>query len=812
MSFLTQDLRYALRALRQKPSFALVVTLTLALGMGANTAIFSVVNAVLLTPLPYGDPDRVAMIWSRWKGWDKTWVSEAEVIDYEERAKSFEKVGAWSTQSVNLTGEGEPERVSSAAVSAALFPALGVSPVLGRSFTTEEDTPGADAVAILGHGLWERRYGSRPNIVGEKIQVDGRSRTIVGVMPDRFMLPIDYQEEGATELFVPLAMNRNAPSRGSHGLFAAGRLSPGASIAQATAELRRVTAQLTQDGQYHPNMRFEAFAVSVTDEVAGRVRPALLVLLAAVSFLLLIACANVANLFLARAEGRQREIAVRTALGAGRGRLVRQLLTESTVMGFLGGALGLALAYGGTAILRVWSPPNVPRLGEVTVDGRVLAFTFLAAAVTGILFGLVPALKASRFELTDSLKEGGLGSTVGVTRQWFRRALVVSELALAVVLLIGAGLMLRSFWELQKTQPGFSPDHVLTLRMSLPQATYPDPPSVVRFYDALLERARGVPGVEHAGTVRLLPLAATIGDWSVEIEGRVPTPGDNPKGDWQVCSEGYLEAMKVKLVQGRLLSPTDRVDALSVALVNQTMAARYWPGESAVGKRFRMGGPSRPWITVAGIVGDLRQNGINEIVKEKFYRPMAQFPESTGFAIRAMTLAIRTRVEPLSLAAPLRDVIRELDPSVPVYEVRTMEDVVAASVSEPRFTLLLLGLFAGVSLSLAAVGIYGVLSYLVGQRTHEIGIRMALGARAGSVLRMVVGQAALLGLAGVFLGVALALGLTRLMAGLLYGVRATDPVTYVAIAFLLLAVAVGASYAPARRAARLDPMRALRIE
>ncbi|HSF16006.1 MAG TPA: ABC transporter permease [Vicinamibacteria bacterium] len=812
MASVLQELKYALRSLSQKPAFTLVVIVTLALGIGANTAIFSVIKAILLSPLAYEDPDRVVMVWSRWQGWDKTWVSNAELLDYEERAKTLSRIGAWSSRSVNLTGEGEPERVSAAAVTEGLFPALGVSSLLGRAFTPEEDTPGNDAVAVLGWTLWQRRYGGRTDIVGRSVEVDGQRRTVVGVLPGSFKLPLDYQEEGSTELWVPLAIDRQNLSRGSHGLFAAARLAPGVSVEQATADLKAITTQLTEDGLYPREMRFEAFAVTVAEEVTGSIRPALVMLLVAVGFLLLIACANVANLLLARADARQREIAVRTALGAGRRRLVQQLLTESMVLACLGGTFGLALAYGGTVLLRTWSPRSVPRVAEVGVDGAILLFTLAISVVTGVLFGLVPALRASRLDIADSFKEGSSASTIGTRRQWLRRALVVSELGLAVVLLIGAGLTLRSFWELRKIEPGFDSSNVLTLRMSLPQATYSDPTDVVRFYNELLEKVRSVSGVQNAGTVRLLPLTSTMGDWSIEIEGREPRPGDNPKGDWQVVSDGYFESMGVQLVDGRSIGRNDRAETLQVVVINQTMADLYWPSESAIGKRFRMGGPERPWITIVGIVRDERQNEINEIVKEKFYRPMAQFHLSSGSSTRAMTLVVKTAADSGGVLAPIRETIRSLDPNVPVYDVQTMEDVVAASVSEPRFTLMLLGLFAGVSLILASVGIYGVLSYLVGQRIHEIGIRMALGAGAGTVLRMVLKQAALLALAGMALGVTLALGLTRLMTGLLYGVRPTDPLTFLGIVVVLVTVALVASYAPARRAARVDPMRALRME
>jgi len=810
-----QDLRHALRTFWKQPGFSLVAALTLALGVGANTAIFSVVNAVLLSPLPYADPDRAVMVWSRWKDWDKTWVSPAEFLDYRRDCKSFAVVGAWSANSVNLTGQAEPERVSSGAVSAHLFEALGVEPVLGRGFTELEDLPGQDQVAILSYGLWQRRYGGEPEIIGKSIQVDGQARTVLGVMPADFKLPLDYQgDAGLTQIYVPLALDpKTAPQqRGNHGLFAAARLAAGATAEQATAELKTMAARWTEQNLYPVEMRFEAFAVPVREEIVAGIRPALLLLLGAVGFLLLIACANVANLFLARAEARTREVAVRAALGAGRGRLVRQLLTESTVLALAGGLAGLALAFAGTRLLTIWAPTDIPRLTEVSVNGKVLLFTLAASLLTGVIFGLAPALQASRPNLTSALKEGGLGSTVGVERQYFRSLLVLAEVALAVSLLIGAGLLLRSFWELSKIDLGLDPKNVLTLRLSLPQASYPEPTDVTRFYDRILERVRGLPAVRSAGAVRMLPLAGTIGDWSVVIEGRPQEAGFNPKGDWQVVSSGYFETMKTRLVAGRFITEEDRADGLQVSVINETMARTYWPGELPIGKRFRMGSPERPWITIVGVVGDERHNGVDEVIKEKFFRPHRQFPQSTGFASRAMTLVLRTDSAPNPLVMPVVREIRALDAGLPVSSIRTMEEVVSSAVAEPRFTMMLLGLFAGVSVLLASIGIYGILSYLVGQRVHEIGIRMALGASGGKILNLILGRALALAGAGVAVGVLLAFALSRLMSGLLYGVSATDPLTFAFTPAALFLVALAASFLPARRATRVDPIVALRTE
>jgi putative ABC transport system permease protein len=757
-----------------------------------------------------------ARSWSRWKDWDKTWVSPAEFLAYRKDCKSFAEVGAWSATSVNLTGEAEPERVSAAAVSAHLFEALGVEPVLGRAFTEEEDLPGQDQVAILSYGLWQRRYGGEPERIGKTIQIDGRARTLLGVMPPDFKLPLDYQgDAGPTQIYVPLALDpKTAPqNRGNHGLFAAARLAPGVSAEQATAELKTMAARWTQEGLYPEEMRFEALALPVREEIVAGIRPQLLLLLGAVGLLLLIACANVANLFLARAEARTREVAVRAALGAGRGRLVRQLLTESAVLAIAGGTLGLALAFVGARVLLLWAPAHIPRLSEVTVDEWVLGFTLAVSLLTGILFGLAPALQASRPDLTNALKEGGLGSMVGIKRQWFRNSLVVIEVGLAVALLIGAGLLLRSFRELSKIDLGFDPRNVLTLRLSLPAASHPQSGDVTRFYDQLLERARALPAVASAGVVRMLPLDGTIGDGSLAIEGRPADHGDHPKGDWQVVSAGYFETMKTRLIAGRFITEEDRADSMEVAVVNETMARTYWPDKLPLGERFRMGmDPERPWITIVGVVGDERHNGVAEVIKEKFFRPHRQFPNSTGFANRTMTLLVRTDADPRALVRPVVAEIRALDANLPVSSVKALEEVVARAVAEPRFTTMLLGLFAGFSMLLAAVGIYGVLSYLVGQRFHEIGIRMALGASGREILNLVLRRSLALCALGVVLGVALALGLSRLMAGLLYRVGATDPATYLLTPIALGVVGLAASLIPARRATRVDPMLALRTE
>ena len=807
------ELRSAVRSLGKSRGFALVGAVTLALGIGANTAIFSVLNAVLLTPLPYRDPERIAMIWSRWTGWDKTWVSEAELLDYRSQSRLLHGVAAWADTNANLTGKSEPERVAAAQVTANLFEVLGVPALVGRSFSAEEELEGRDQVVVLSHGLWQRRFGGDRSLIGTAIEVNGRPCTVVGVMPPGFRLPLDYKSEAPTELWMPLVMDRAELSRGNHGLYSVARLAPGATAKQASAELQSLTAGWTRQGLYPEEMRFEAFAVAVTEEVAGSIRPALLMLLGAVGFLLLITCANVANLQLVRTEARQRELAIRAAIGAGRGRLLRQLLAESLVLSAAGGALGVALAWAAIRALWIWNPSNLPRVTEAAIDGRVLLFALGAILVTGLLFGLPPAFKASRTDLIDALKEAApnVGSGRAGTRA--RSLVVIAEMALAVVLVIGAGLMLRSFWELQKIDPGFDAHNLLTLQLSLSPADYPEPDQVVALYDRLLVRVRSLPVVERAGTVRVLPLASTMGDWGIDIEGRVEPHGEHFKGDWQVASEGYLEAMKIRLLQGRLLSAADRADSVPVAVINQTMARRYWPGAAPIGARFRLGSDGEsPWVEIVGVVADVRHNGITAAVPEKFYIPQSQFALSTGFAARTMTLVVRSATDPLGLVGPIRRQIRELDPSLPISQIQTMEQVLSASVSEPRFTALLLGLFAALSLILAAVGIYGVMAYLVSRRTYEIGIRMVLGATPAEIHRLVLRHGLAVGLIGVLLGIGLAHALSRFLTSLLYGISPTDPATFIAVPALLILVALCASIVPARRATRVDPMIALRAE
>ena len=809
-----QDLKFGARTLRRNPGFAAIAVLTLALGIGANAAIFSVVNAVLLRPLPWREPDRAVMIWSKWTAFDKTWVATGEVVDYRRRSRTLQEVATWSDGQVNLTGDGDPERLSAASVSANTFSTLGAVPMIGRTFTAQEDLPQGPRLVVLSYGLWNRRYSRDASIVGRSVLINGTSYEVVGIMPPGFLLPTDFRNPEPTQLWMPLQMDPASTDHGSHGLYAASRLAPGATVPQAADELHGIARAMTNEGLYPVQMEFDTVVLSLTDEVVGSVRLSIWLLFGAVGFLLLIACANVANLLLARAEARQREIAVRSALGAGGLRVLRQLLTESFVLASASAVVGLALAYGAVRLVAWWNPASIPRVAGVSLDWRVLLFTGVVALVTSVIFSLAPALRAMRVDLTESLKDGGQGASTSGARQRFRNALVVVEMALAVVLLVGAGLMLRSLWSLQRVPIGFDPSNVMTMRVSLPATSYESPEQVVAFYQRLLERVRQLPGVRSAGAARLLPLGSTIGDWGLRIEGYTPPPGTGAKGDWQIVTDGYIESIGERVVRGRTILPSDTTDSQPVALINEEMARRYWNGRDAIGGRMRIGGNNgdRPSVTVVGIVADVRHNGITDVIKEKFYIPHTQWHKSTGNPIRGMSLVVKSAQDPRSLAGPIRQEIRALDSTLPVANVRTMDDVVGATMSSPRFTGFLLVTFAAIALALSAIGIYGVLSYLVSRRTREIGIRVAIGAGRGEVLRLVLGSGLLLALIGVAAGLVVAFVVTRFMSTLLHEVSPGDPLTFGSVAVVLTLVAILASLVPAWRATRVDPVVALKAE
>jgi len=814
VSTFLHDLRYALRALSKQPAFTIVALVTLALGIGANTAIFGIVNAVLLKPLPYRQPDRVVMLWSHWINWNKTWLSSPELDDYQREAHSLEHVGAFQYTSFNLTGAGDPLRVKAAEVQPAVFTALGASAIAGRLFTGEEDRPGANRVVVLGEGLWREQFGSDPSLIGKTISLDGTPYSVVGVLPAAMRLPIDYASRAATQLWVPLALGPVDPQeRGNHGLFALGQLAPGIPIARAQSEMDTITSgfQARFPNQY--DREFGVTLVRATDEVFGEIQPALLLLLGAVGAVLLIACANVANLLLARSEARQKEIAIRTVLGAGRGRLLRQLVTEALALSAIGGVAGIALAYGLVRVLVALDPLRIPRAQEVAIDGRVLVFTAALALATGVVFGLAPALQASRMNLQPALKEGGRHSGVSGSGP-LRHLLVIVEIAASVVLVAAAMLLARSFTALLKVNAGFNPTHVLTLRTSLPPVRYGDASSIARAYRDIGQRLREGPGIEAAGAVTGLPLASTRGDWGIRIEGLTAQGRQRPAADWQIVTPGYFEALGTPLIAGRLFTDADQKDTLPVILVNQTMANMYWPGLNPIGRRMTMGGNDR-WLTIVGVVADVRHRGLDAPVRAEMYRPHTQFRFGTGSdaaAVPAMTWAIRTKGDPIAAAAYAREAVAQVDRGLGISEVATMEQVVADSTSDRRLDMLLFLLLGGLALALATVGVYGVVAYSVTQRTHEIGVRMAVGARPADVRRMVLGQGCRLAVIGVAVGLLLALAAARVMRGLLFHVSATDPATFAAVAAALIAVAALASYIPARRATRVDPMIALRTQ
>jgi putative ABC transport system permease protein len=794
--------------LANKPGFTLIAVLALALGIGANSAIFSVVNTVLLRPLPYESPDKLVLVWTYF-GPDlpQNWVSGPELADMRERSTMIEQFAALTYPSVSLTGIGEPEQVQGAAVTANFFSTLGVHPSQGRSFTDAEDRPGGERVVILSHGFWERRFASNPGVVNQTISLEGQNATIIGVMPKDFgILPPDAQSPRNIEMWVPMAADFRAQSRGNHGMRVIGRIKPEHTIEQAQQEMQQISAALDQEFY---GFGFGINIVPMHAHVVKTVRPMLWVLLGAVGFVLLIACANVANLLLARAVAREKEIAIRTALGAGRWRLIRQLLTESVVLATVSGALGLLLTYLGLKALIALAPDNVPRLNEISLDARVLVFTIGLSLITGIIFGLVPAFQSSKPDLNETLKESGRGSTGGAHGRRVRSILVVAEVAFALVLLTGAGLMIRSFLLLQEVKPGFNPENLLTMRLRLPQTKYADAAQLTPFYQQLIERVRALPGVKTAATVSHLPLSGAYQSGTITVEQPLASV-DNAsfECDRRVVSPDYFDAMGIEVMNGRPFNDHDRQGSLMVCLVDETFARRFWPNEDPLGRRVKLGGSqsTAPWLTIVGVVAHVKHYGLNAQGREFIYFPYTQTPA------RQMFLAVRTEGDPSNLAGPVRNEIASLDPDQPIADIRNMEQIVYGSVAQPRFNTLMLGIFAAVALILAAVGVYGVMNYSVAQQTHEIGIRMALGAQQNHILAMVIQQGFVLVGIGVAIGLAGAFVITQFMSSMLYGVKAMDPTTFIGVALILALVALIASYIPARRATRVDPMIALRYE
>jgi putative ABC transport system permease protein len=806
MDSLLRDLKFSTRSLLKRPALTIIAILTLAIGIGANSAIFSVVNALLLKPLPFPEPERIIALWDKIpsRGVERNEVTVANYLDWRAQTKSLEQLGIYSWWSTNLTGSDSPERVQGFQVTTNFLDILGVKPMLGRGFLAEEQEPGKDAVALLTYNLWQRRFGGDPNIVNKTISTNGVTRTVVGVMPPDFNYP-----KGA-EIYSPLPFTPELMrSRGNHSYLAIGRLKPGVSLAAAQADFDTIASQLEK--QYPEENTGRGIAIySILADTVRMYSTALWVMMAAVGFVLLIGCANVANLMLARAAGRQREIALRTALGASRLRIVRQLLTESVLLGLAGGALGVLVAYWGVDIIRTSSPGEAARYApgwnHLGINLPVLGFTLLLSVLSGVLFGLAPALQLSKPDLNSALKEGGRQATSSSHR--LRKLLVVSEVALSLMLLVSAGLLIRSFLQLIKTDPGFNSDNLLTMNLVLPRAKYKEEPQRVAFYSDLVKRVESVPGVSSVALVNHLPLGGSNSSTSFLVEGLPePPPGQEFDGRYRVCTPNYFQTMGIAILKGRGFTDQDRAGAQPVVIVNETMARKYWPNGDPIGRRMRYTGPlqENPWMQVVGVVQDVKHE-LNIPVTPDFYTPHAQ----DGWS--SMVLVAKTKVEPAAMAAPIRQEVWALDKDQPVFDVRTMGEVRAISLALYSFSSVMLSIFAGVALLLAAIGIYGVMFYAVLQRTQEIGIRMALGARALDVLKLVVKSGMSMALIGVIAGLAGSYALTRLMASLLFGVTPTDIVTFSIVTFGLLLVALLACYIPARRATKVDPLVALRYE
>jgi predicted permease len=810
-----RNLRHAVAQLVRDLGFAAIAIVTHALGTGANTAVFSLVKATLLSPLPYEEADRLTAIWGPDRG-ESTHLSLREVYNYPLETQSFSGIAGYQEYDASFTGGQEPELIRAGSATPNLFEVTRTHAMLGRVFTPADTAGGTSDVIVIGHGLWQRRFGGAPNIIGTSVQVNGRARTIIGVMPPTFRLPADFSALRPTEAWVPEVVNpANLGAWGNRSYSGLARLKDGVSATTASAELPLVAERWIKAGYVRsmPDGSLGGLArrvIPVDEFVTGQVRTSLLILFGSVAFVLLIACANVANLQLARADVRRREVAVRAALGAERGHIVMQLLTESVLLAIAGAAAGLAVAWAGLQIVVTLRPANLPRLDETTLDATVLGFTALLAVATGILFGLLPALQLSRPDVTDILRDGGRTGTAGRSRQVARRALVVLQLASSVVLALAAGLLIRSLVELNQIDLGFNPHNVLTAQIQVPATDYPTPADVVRFHRQAVERVAGIGGVRAVGSVRVLPLARTIGDWSIKIEGRPYVPEENPNGDYQAVTPGYFEAMGLKLIRGRFLTDADREDSMPAVVINETMAARYWPNEDAIGRQFMMGTDDKPWLTIVGIVGTVRHNAVVEEPRAEMYLAHSQLPAHIRSAPRGMTLVVRTEGNPLAIAGQVRDAVRSIDRNLPVSDIRAMDDVAAAALAQPRFVTFLLALFAATALTLAAVGIYGTISLLVSERTQEMGIRLALGANRPEILRLVLGQGMGLVAIGLAAGVAGAVALTRTLSGLVYGVGTLDPLTFVAVPVLLAGVALLACFLPARRAASVDPITTLR--
>ena len=806
MKTLLDDLRFGSRMLRKSPSFTAVALLTLALGIGANTAIFSAVNSVLLRPLPYKTPDRLAMLWNdnRRLGLHEDLTSYANFADWRSQSRLFEDMAAFSETGADVTGVDRPYEVFGWRVGAHLFSMLGVAPSIGRTFTEQEEQTGRGSEVVLSDGLWRERFGADPHALGRTMLMDGAPYVIIGVMPASFQFP-----DKRTQIWTPLAVSDAAKAnRGGFWLHVLGKLKPGVSIEQARAEMALIGGNLER--QYpSSNVGYGVWVVPLLTQVVGNLRTGLLVLFGAVGFVLLIACANVANLFLARGAGREREIAVRAALGAGRRRLIRQLLTESFVFSVPAGAAGLLVAYWALRALIALAPVDMPRVDEIAMDNRVLWFTVAVSLASALIFGLVPAFRISRSDLNESLREGGRSLTGGVRASFVRSSLLVAEVALSVVLLAGAGLMIRSLVHLRALNPGFDASSILTMQLSAPYSKFPKGPRITALYESVIARLQAMSNVRSAGLITDIFLSTTPNSGVFTVEGKpLPPPEQATEATLDSVSPGYFRTLRVPLMRGRFFDERDQAGSTPVALINETMARRFWGNEDPVGRRFHFGWGTTNvrWLTVVGVVGDMRRQGMDKLARVETFEPLSQQPRSD------LNLVVRTGDDPLKVAGAIQSELRGLEKDLVIQKMMALDEQISESLAQRRFQTLLLGLFAGIALLLAAIGIYGVMYHSVTQRTHEFGVRVALGAGAGEVLRMVLGQAVMLVVAGAAIGTLAALALTRLLASLLYGVGASDPLTYLAVFSVLIGSALLASYLPARRATKVDPTVALRYE
>ncbi len=805
MQALWQDLRYGGRLLWKRTGFALIAVITLALGIGANTAIFSVVNSVLLRPLPYPNAERLMTIWEDHRarnGPEREWTSPTGFEDWRDQAKSFDHVVALQGWGPTLNGQGEPEQLVGALVSHDALSALGVAPALGRAFRPEEDQRGVESVVIISHRLWLRRFGADPSLVGKRISLNGENLMVVGVMPAGFKFPIITNADVLRPIQTALSAGCQ---RGCYTIRVMARLKPGVSEAQARAELNAIATRIEHQFP-DTNSKVAATLVPLHEFRVGPVKTQMLALLVAVGFVLLIACANVANLLLARSVTREKEIAIRASLGAGRWRIARQLLSESLLLAAIGGAAGLLLAYWLVDLLVSFIPQGTPRLDEIGVDGRALVYTMVITILTGLMFGSAPVWQLFKADLNQSLRDGGKGLYVARSGGRALSALVVVETALTLTLLVGAGLLVKSFIRLQRVDPGFDPRNVLTAVVTLPRAVYPERNQIAPFYSQLLERVRALPGVRSAAAISTLPLSGSNTDADFVIEGRpAPQPGQQPVAWVSSVSHDYFRAIGMRLVAGREFDERDNENAPRVVIISEATARRYFPNEDPIGKRIGNGRPDG-WREIVGVTADVKHFGLNQDARASMFFPHRQQPS------RQMFIVARAAADPLSLSSALRTAVAAMDKNLAVSNISPMEEITAQSIGQERFTLLLLGVFSALALLLAVAGIYGVMSYAVAQRTHEIGVRVALGAQTRDVLKLVVSQGMALVLMGVGIGLASALALTRFIKGLLFGVSATDPMTFAGVAALLALVALFACWIPARRAAKVDPMVALRCE